>query len=406
VGSVPVQSNPISPEKEAAIRSRLADILASPEFRASQKCQSFLKYVVEEALAGRQEALKERVIGADVFGRAPGFETAGDSIVRVKATEVRRRLARYYQGQPGPGVRIELPTGSYVPVFPIEDGVQVVATVAPAAEVAEGPLLSRRAMWGAGGVGAVAVAAVAVWRQRAAVTALDRFWGPLLGTAAPVVVCASGGPAISARTTEVLDALRRPVVARVFGSEDFQLSRQAQTSWPTAQAIADVSRMLGTAGKDFELRVADQMSFEQVKTHPIVVIGMFSNPWTIELTRHLRFSFAPTADGQYVVRDATRSEPLRRVAGLYPGDAAIGSAAGPAAGGDGRDIGAGNAGGGGLCDERAALGAVRTDGAGRLGEQEPAGVIGNTDRGRYAESADDYCVSRLVVRGRSSLARC
>ena len=318
MGSVPVQSNPISPEKEAAIRSRLADILASPEFRASQKCQSFLKYVVEEALAGRQEALKERVIGADVFGRAPGFETAGDSIVRVKATEVRRRLARYYQGQPGPGVRIELPTGSYVPVFPIEDGVLVVATVAPAAVVAEGPLLSRRAMWGAGGVGAVAVAAVAVWRQRAAVTALDRFWGPLLGTAAPGGVCASGGPAISARTTEVLDALRRPVVARVFGSEDFQLSRQAQTSWPTAQAIADVSRMLGTAGKDFELRVADQMSFEQVKTHPIVVIGMFSNPWTIELTRHLRFSFAPTADGQYVVRDATRSEPLRRVAGLYP----------------------------------------------------------------------------------------
>jgi hypothetical protein len=140
----------------------------------------------------------------------------------------------------------------------------------------------------------------------------------LLGSAAPVVVCASGGPAISARTNEVVEALRRPVATRTFGNDDFQLSRQAQTSWPTAQAIADVSRMLGVAGKDFELRVADQMSFEQVKTHPIVVIGMFSNPWTIELTRHLRFSFAPTADGQYVVRDATKSEPLRRVEGLYP----------------------------------------------------------------------------------------
>ena len=316
MGSVPVQSNPISPEKEAAIRSRLLDILASPEFRASQKCQSFLKYVVEEALAGRQEALKERVIGAEVFGRAPGFETAGDSIVRVKATEVRRRLARYYQMQVGPGIRIELPTGSYVPVFQMEP--EVAATVAVVTEAVERPLLSRRAMWGAGGVGALAVAAVAAWRQRTELTALDRFWGPLLGTAAPVVVCASGGPAISARTTEVLDALRRPVAARVFGNEDFQLSRQAQTSWPTVQAIADVSRMLGVAGKDFQLRVADQMSFEQVKTHPIVVIGMFSNPWTIELTRHLRFSFAPTDEGQYVVKDATKSEPLRRVEGLYP----------------------------------------------------------------------------------------
>lgn len=318
MGSVPVQSNPISPEKEAAIRSRLADILASPEFRASQKCQSFLKYVVEEALAGRQEALKERVIGAEVFGRAPGFETAGDSIVRVKATEVRRRLARYYQGQGRPGVRIELPTGSYVPVFPIEPGTPTAVPVVPSPRAAERRLVSRRALWGAGAGAAVAGAAVAAWRQRPGGTALDRFWGPLFGTAAPIVVCASGGPAISARTNEVMEALRRPVAARVFGNDDFQLSRQAQTSWPTAQAIADVSRMLGMAGKDFQLRVADQMSFEQVKTHPIVVIGMFSNPWTIELTRQLRYSFAPTDDGQYVVKDGTKSEPMRRVEGLYP----------------------------------------------------------------------------------------
>lgn len=318
MGSVPVQANPISPEKEAAIRLRLAEILASPEFRASQKCQSFLRYVVEEALAGRQEYLKERVIGAEVFGRAPGFETAGDSIVRVKAAEVRKRLARYYQGQVGADIRIELPTGSYVPVFQIEPGMTAPVPAASAMRAPERPGLSRRALWGAAGTGLAAVAAVGVWRQRTAATPLDRFWGPLIGSASPVVVCASGGPAISARTNEVLDALRRPGATRVFGSEDFQLSRQAQTSWPTVQAIADVSRMLGAAGKDFQLRVSDQMSFEQVKTQPIVMIGMFSNPWTIELTRQLRYSFAPTSEGKYVVKDATRSEPLRKVEGLYP----------------------------------------------------------------------------------------
>ena len=89
MGSNPVQADPISPAMEAEVRSALVEVLASPEFRGSQKCQSFLKYVVEETLAGRQESLKERVIGAEVFGRAPGFETAG--CTQPSPTRCRRR---------------------------------------------------------------------------------------------------------------------------------------------------------------------------------------------------------------------------------------------------------------------------------------------------------------------------
>lgn len=316
MGGAPVQSNPMTAAGEAGVRAALGEILASPEFRTSQKSQLFLKYVVEAVLSGRQDSLKERVIGAEVFGRAPGFETAGDSIVRVKATEVRRRLARYYQERGGGGLRIELPTGSYVPVFHWEEA------AAPAEEVEEraaGVTAARggrrTVLWALGltGVGAAGW----VWRPRT--RAVRVFWGPLLDAPGEMVVCASGAPGVTATDQAVVEALRRPQAAEAtIKLSQLALSRQAQTSWPTVQAIVDVSRMLAEERKAFRVRVADEMSFEQVKSQPIVLIGMFSNPWTIELTRHLRFSFERAGEGEYLVKDAQRPGVVRQVKGLYP----------------------------------------------------------------------------------------
>jgi hypothetical protein len=84
------------------------------------------------------------------------------------------------------------------------------------------------------------------------------------------------------------------------------------------QALVDVTRMLAVAGKPFQVRVAAEMSFDQVNGQPLVVIGMFSNPWTIELTRHLRFSFEIAGAGEYVVKDSQRPDFVRRVKGLHP----------------------------------------------------------------------------------------
>jgi hypothetical protein len=316
LASAAVQVRSVPPESEAAVRTALGEILASPEFRASQKCQSFLTYVVEEALAGRHESLKERVIGAEVFGRAPGFETSGDSIVRVKATEVRRRLAKYYKDRPAGGLHIELPTGSYVPVFHWDDTGEPVApeVVAPSSPRRR---LSRRALTGLllGGVG-MGVGGWVLWpRPRA----LDAFWAPLLAAPGPLVVCASGAPGVSVVNQSVIESLRRPYApGATIRLDQLSLSRQAQTSWPTVQALVDITRMLAVTGKPFQVRVAAEMSFEQVNGQPLVVIGMFSNPWTIELTRHLRFSFAMVADGYHLVTDAQQPEQVRHVRGLYP----------------------------------------------------------------------------------------
>src|SRR5271157_1697852 len=116
------------PPNGDSIREELNRVLASHEFRTSKRSQDFLRYVVENTLNGRAEMVKERTIGIDVFGRSTSYDPSDDATVRVKAGEVRKRLGLYYSdlGARNP-LRIELPSGTYVPEFR--------AAAAPPAEV-------------------------------------------------------------------------------------------------------------------------------------------------------------------------------------------------------------------------------------------------------------------------------
>src|SRR5207253_899118 len=88
------------------------------------------------ALAGRFDSLRERMIGAQMFGRPVGYDTANDAVVRVKATEVRKKLAQFYlEAAKPPPVRIELPPGSYVPKFHWESVAQGPSEARPPALV-------------------------------------------------------------------------------------------------------------------------------------------------------------------------------------------------------------------------------------------------------------------------------
>jgi hypothetical protein len=101
-----------------AVELELISILAGAAFRGSVRSREFLRFVVEEALAGRQDELKERTIGVAVMGKAADYDTGGDSGVRVRANDVRKRLALHYEdAAPKAGIRIELPLGMYAPRF-------------------------------------------------------------------------------------------------------------------------------------------------------------------------------------------------------------------------------------------------------------------------------------------------
>lgn len=100
------------------VQKALSETLKSTPFRTSKQSQQLLKYIVDKTLAGHAEFLKERVIGAEVFGRPPDYDTNEDPIVRGRAAEVRKRLAQYYmrEGQLC-SIRIEISPGSYLASF-------------------------------------------------------------------------------------------------------------------------------------------------------------------------------------------------------------------------------------------------------------------------------------------------
>jgi tetratricopeptide (TPR) repeat protein len=99
-----------------AARRGLEEVLKSPGFVRNQRLSYFLRFLIDRHLEGRDQELKESVIGVEVFGRPPGYNPKEDPVVRTEARRLRARLAEYYKsdGAAHP-VIVELPKGGYVP---------------------------------------------------------------------------------------------------------------------------------------------------------------------------------------------------------------------------------------------------------------------------------------------------
>ncbi len=110
-------------DSEKAIQQQLKRVLASATFRQVERLKRFITFIVTEALAGRNDELKEYVVGVQVFGKEPSFDPRTDPIVRVQARRLRARLSRYYsdEGQHDDLI-IELPKGGYAPLFKRREG--------------------------------------------------------------------------------------------------------------------------------------------------------------------------------------------------------------------------------------------------------------------------------------------
>ena len=100
------------------IQDALQRVVASRDFMNSERKRRFLKFVVQETLAGRADRIKAYTIAVDVFDRDPSFDPVTDPVVRIEAGRLRRCLERYYlaEGAADP-VRITIPKGGYVPQF-------------------------------------------------------------------------------------------------------------------------------------------------------------------------------------------------------------------------------------------------------------------------------------------------
>jgi hypothetical protein len=100
------------------VRKQLDRILSSAGFVRNERLSRFLRFVVQQHLDGRTGEIKESLVGIEVFGRAAGYDTRSDSVVRTEAAKLRARLTEYYAGEGASDpVIIELPKGGYTPVF-------------------------------------------------------------------------------------------------------------------------------------------------------------------------------------------------------------------------------------------------------------------------------------------------
>ena len=101
-----------------AVRDHLERIVADDLFSGAARLCRFLRFTVESKIAGREDQVKEFVIGREVFDRKDGYDPRLDPIVRVEARRLRAKLAEYYAGAGrSEPLRLEYRSGSYVPLF-------------------------------------------------------------------------------------------------------------------------------------------------------------------------------------------------------------------------------------------------------------------------------------------------
>jgi hypothetical protein len=99
-------------------RAELKAVLESTGFTRAPTLRNLLSYLCEKMFAGESGQIKEYSIGVEVFHRGASFDQDADSIVRVEANRLRRRLAEYYQGEGAQNqLHITIPLGQYVPRF-------------------------------------------------------------------------------------------------------------------------------------------------------------------------------------------------------------------------------------------------------------------------------------------------
>ena len=282
-----------------AVRSQLRRILESPEFRSTKRCQDFLTFIVGQTLAGFP--LKERTVGAGVFGRDAAYDTNEDGIVRIKASEVRKRLGLYYAGSGREDeVVIDLPVGHYVPSFYparrsgngnlspllIENPVAPSTTRHSEEQIFGAPGARRvwwRFAWTLGLLTAIGVLMVAGWKIYSPPSVLDQFWEPVLRSRDPIIVATSYAPVYYPSSF-----LGPPRAVEAPRDNDFVLLADQYVGGGDLIAAARISGMLSRMGHPYAIRVGNAVTFEDLRSAPAVLIGYSSTHWEA-VTKGFRF---------------------------------------------------------------------------------------------------------------------
>ncbi len=311
------------------IESTLATILASEHFRTSSQCRELLQYIVTHTLIADHGLLKERVIGVSVFGRKADYDPASDPIVRVRASDVRKRLAQFYQGDAclAGMARIDIPIGGYHATFrilpngisrvevPIAEENVVESSIEECSETSIGhkspspiqpeaiPFRPGNRAWLRSGLPLVVLVTVAavswiVWHSRNH-TPFDDFWDPAFASTKAITIYNAENPAyrLPCATQNNDPGLPGKYIVPCQQGEQFAISdlipvQNQFIAIGDGYATALLCGLFARKGKAYQLRVGSELSFVDLRYSPAVLIGAFNNAWTLETTRDLKFVFS------------------------------------------------------------------------------------------------------------------
>ena len=326
-----------SPER---LQLALEQVLSSGPFRNTLQCQGLLRYIVKHSLSGEDNLLRERVIGSEIFGRRPDYETGDDPVVRIRVAEVRKRLAQYYQSlQEAPEVHIEIPSGCYRATFrwnnrfqrliheevevinptahqtaalveaepPLPTGVSDTPTLPQNATLSDAlpPPSSPKKAWGMAAVfllvASIAGLTSASWNNTQA-KQFKAFWGPWTNSPKPVIIVI-GSNAVYRLTDSVTDQYAKDHQLETHGQEFFvpfaptailhgSDLHPSVDSFVALGDVASVSALVANLTRQkqsFQERFPNDVSFAELRNSPTLLVGGFNNPMTLELTKGLRF---------------------------------------------------------------------------------------------------------------------
>jgi hypothetical protein len=297
-------------EQRAEILAESLFILSQPSFKNSKRCTKLFQFVIEHALAGDRE-LKERTLGVEVFGRNPGYDTNADPIVRMTASEIRKRLAQYYQQEEYPGrIRIRIVPGSYIPQFEIvvkemPDASLEQISVENAAEDAQKhaklkvALLSmawknRLRRWLlVGGVSLCALTAVfAGWLVLAPhfVSTQELIWAPLIHESGPAMLCVSDGYSVAGSGAGIdwAAGVLQLMAARKFEPPPLKDRPAPAVPVVDAKVAARVMTTLIAHRHETIMRETSATTLADLGRGPAVLVGAFDNSWFLALLSHQR----------------------------------------------------------------------------------------------------------------------
>ena len=331
----------------AEVRKALPSILRSSPFHASKQSQELLQYIVEQTLAGHFEMLKERIIGAHVFGRRTDYATNDDPIVRARAGEVRKRLALYYQTAREESVRISIPSGSFRAVFEWADRGLVEAppvpppepeSTQPSVELPTLPIpgevtgqelkpfslpIWRRRWWIVMAASVVIIAwATLHYLASSGERAFNQFWSPVLDNPHTTLINV-GGNAVYQLSASYLDEYYQQhprSQTEVMGFEsyiplppgtkiDVEELYPAKDTFVTIGDVAAITRiesLLVRRNRQFNIRYGGDLAYGDLRENPTILIGAHNNSWTLTMTGNLRYVF----EGRKAIVD--RSDPRKR----------------------------------------------------------------------------------------------